>query len=116
MKIARLYTGKGGHSYFEDVEPDFEMREALGLFTVPVKAKAVFFREIAPGYRYTWHTVLCREYVVTLSGSAEVEVSSGEKRRFRKGDVLLAEDTRGKGHRTRCTSRTPWRQIFVTLP
>jgi quercetin dioxygenase-like cupin family protein len=116
MKITRIYCGDDGESYFEDIEPDFTMKEALGLFTRPVPAKAVFFREIKPGYRYTWHVVLCREYVVTLSGSAEVEVSSGEKRRFKKGDVLLVEDTGGKGHRTRCTSRTPWRQVFISLP
>ena len=116
MKITRLYTGEGGHSYFEDYEPAFELKEPLGLFTRPIPAKAVFFREIKPGYMYPWHTVLCREYVVTLSGSAEVEVSSGEKRRFKKGDTLLVEDMKGKGHRTRCTSRTPWRQIFITLP
>ena len=29
---------------------------------------------------------------ITLEGRAEIEVSSGEKRRFGKGDVLLAED------------------------
>ncbi|OPY37087.1 MAG: hypothetical protein A4E35_01550 [Methanoregula sp. PtaU1.Bin051] len=116
MKITRLYSGKGGHSYFEDIELEFTMKEDLGLFTEPVGAKAVFFREIPPEYAYTWHTVVCREYVVTLSGSAEIEASSGEKREFAKGDVLLAEDLTGKGHRTRCTSRMPWRQIFVTLP
>jgi len=92
------------------------MKEALGLFTPPVAAKTLFFREIFPEYAYTWHTVLCKEYVVTLSGRAEIEVSSGEKREFKKGDVLLAEDTSGRGHRTRCISKTPWQQIFVTLP
>ncbi len=116
MKITRLYTGQDGHSYFEDKELDFEMKEALGLFTLPVSAKSVFFREIFPKYAYSWHTVLCREYVVTLSGRAEIEASSGEKREFGRGDVLLAEDMTGRGHRTRCTSRTPWRQLFVTLP
>jgi hypothetical protein len=116
MMITRLYSGEGGHTFFEDTEIDFEMREGLGLFSRPIPAKAVFFREIMPGYRYSWHTVLCREYVVTLSGSAEIEVSSGEKRRFGKGDVLLAEDLTGRGHRTRCTGRIPWRQLFATLP
>jgi hypothetical protein len=116
MKITRLYTGPDKLSAFEDISPDFELKEPLGLFTRPIPAKAVFFREIQPGYTYPWHIVLCREYVITLSGSAEIEAGTGEKRKFRKGDILLAEDTSGKGHRTRCTSRTPWRQIFVTLP
>jgi quercetin dioxygenase-like cupin family protein len=79
-------------------------------------AKAVFFREIPPGYVYPWHTAVCREYVVTLNGQAEIEAGSGEKRRFGKGDVLFAEDVAGKGHQTRFIGTKPWRQIFVTLP
>jgi mannose-6-phosphate isomerase-like protein (cupin superfamily) len=78
--------------------------------------RQVFFREIQPGYKYTWHTVVCREYVVTIDGRAEIEAGSGEKRRFGKGDVLLAEDMSGGGHRTRALGKKPWRQIFITLP
>lgn len=116
MKITHLAAGPDGLSYFEDIEIDFEMKESLGLFTPPIGAKTVFFREIEPGHFNPWHNVVCREYVVTLSGQAEIEVSTGEKRRFGKGDVLFAEDTSGKGHQTRCISKSPWRQIFVTLP
>ena len=38
MKITRLYAQKDGHSYFEDTGLDFEMKEALGLFTRPIPA------------------------------------------------------------------------------
>ena len=116
MKITRLYTGRDNHSYFEDIEVPLDPKGPLGLFSEPVGAKAVFFREIPPGYVYPWHNVVCREYVVTLDGQAEIEAGSGEKRRFVKGDVLLAEDIVGKGHQTRAIGRKPWRQIFVTLP
>jgi hypothetical protein len=34
-------------------------------------------------------------------------VSDGEKRIVRAGDVLLVEDTTGKGHRNRCLSPGP---------
>lgn len=54
--------------------------------------------------------------MITLDGQAEIEVGSGEKRRFGKGDVLLAEDITGKGHQTWAIGRKPWQQIFVTLP
>ena len=116
MKIIRLYTGPDEHSYFEDIEIPLESKGPLGFFTDPIGAKAVFFREIPPGYEYTWHTVVCREYVVTIGGQAEIEVGNGEKRRFGRGDVLLAEDVTGMGHRTRAVGKKPWRQIFVTLP
>jgi hypothetical protein len=116
VKISRLYNGPENLSCFEDIEIDLASKAPLGLFSQPVGAKAVFFREIPPGYHYTWHNVLCREYVVTLEGQAEIEAGSGEIRRFGKGDVLLAEDMTGKGHRTRSIGRKVWRQIFVTLP
>ena len=116
VKITRLYNGPDNHSCFEDIEIDLESKGPLGLFSEPASAKAVFFREIPPGYEYPWHNVVCREYVVTIEGQAEIEVGSGEKRRFGRGDVLLAEDLTGMGHRTRGIGRKPWRQIFVTLP
>jgi hypothetical protein len=116
VKITRLYTGMDDRSHFEEIEVPFEPREDFGQFTLPEPAKAVFFREIPPGYVYTWHNVVCREYVVMIDGSAEIEAGGGEKRIFRKGDVLLAEDTTGQGHRTRVLGKTTWRQMFVTLP
>jgi hypothetical protein len=115
LKITRLFTGPDGISCFEDIEVPLRSKGPLGLFSELTAAKAVFFREIPPGYFYPWHNVVCEEYVVTLSGSAEIEAGTGEKRRFSKGRVLLAGDMTGKGHRTRCTSKTPWRQLFVTL-
>lgn len=116
MKITRLYSGTDNQSHFEEIEVPFESRADFGLFTLPEPAKAVFFREIPPGWTYAWHNVVCREYVVMLDGEAEVEVGSGERRVFLKGDVLLAEDLTGQGHRTRVLGKRVWRQMFVTLP
>jgi quercetin dioxygenase-like cupin family protein len=116
MQITRLYTGTDNQSHFEDIEVPFEPRGDFGLFTLPEPAKAVFFREIAAGYVYSWHNVVCREYVVVIDGTVEIETGNGEKRVFRKGDVLLAEDTAGQGHRTRVIGKKTWRQVFITLP
>ena len=116
MKVTRLSTGPDNRSFFEEIEVPFESREDFGLFTLPEQAKAVFFRESPPGWVYSWHNAVCREYVITIDGEAEIEVGSGEKRLFRKGDVLLAEDLTGQGHRTRVLGKKIWRQVFVTLP
>jgi hypothetical protein len=116
MKITRLYTGTDNQSHFEEIEVPFESRGGFGLFTIPEPAKSIFFREIPPVWEYAWHNVVCREYVVTIDGEAEIEVGSGEKRVFRRGDVLLAEDLVGQGHRTRVVGNKVWRQVFVTLP
>jgi uncharacterized cupin superfamily protein len=116
MKVTRLSAGPDNRSYFEDIEVPFESRGDFGLFTYPEPAKSVFFREIPPGWDYAWHNVVCREYVIMIDGEAEIEVGSGEKRVFRKGDVLLAEDSTGQGHRTRVLGDKVWLQVFVTLP
>jgi quercetin dioxygenase-like cupin family protein len=116
MKIIRIFTGADDCSHFEDLEVPFESRGNFGLFSLPEPAKAVFFREIPPGWEYAWHTVVCREYVVMIAGKAEIGVGSGEKRLLLPGDVLLAEDTTGQGHRTRVIGKKPWRQVFITLP
>jgi hypothetical protein len=115
MRITRLYTGKDNQSHFDEIEIQLESRGLLGFFTEPIGVKAFFFREVSAKYHYTWHNVVCREYVITLEGRAEIEVSSGEKRRFGKGDVLLAEDISGQGHKTRVIGKKPWRQAFITL-
>lgn len=116
MKIIRLYTGTDDCSHFEEIEVPFESRGDFGLFSLPEPAKAFFFRQIPPGWTYAWHNVVCREYVVILEGEAEIEAAGGEVRVFRKGDVLLAEDTTGQGHRTRVLGKKKWRQMFITLP
>lgn len=116
MKITRLYTGSDNESHFEEIDMPLEDREEFGRFSIPQRLKALFFREIPPGWHYTWHNVVCREYVIMLEGSAEIETGCGEKRVFRKGDVLLAEDCAGRGHRTRVIGKKPWRQAFITLP
>ena len=36
-----------------------------------------------------------------LSGACEVETSDGNVKRFGPGDIILLEDTWGKGHRSR---------------
>ena len=46
---------------------------------------------------------------------AEVTVSDGERREFGAGDVLLLEDTEGRGHRTRTTSEGVRRTPFIPL-
>jgi hypothetical protein len=52
---------------------------------------------------------------VLLDGEIEICTSTGEKRTF-GGDVLLVEDTTGKGHQTRQLSPGTRRSLFITLP
>jgi hypothetical protein len=50
-----------------------------------------------------------------LEGTVEIEVGAGTTRRFGPGDILLAEDTTGRGHRSRTVNQQVRRSIFIPL-
>ena len=64
-----------------------------------------------PGYVLDWHCAPRRQYSISLSGLAEIEVGDGTVARVGPGDVVLAEDLTGQGHVTRVvgTSRASTR-------
>ena len=51
--------------------------------------------------------------MVTLSGESEVELEDGKKIRFGPGNILLAEDTTGRGHISRLSQGTI--NLFIPL-
>ncbi len=60
------------------------------------------------------HNSPCRQFVVWLSGGAEIGTSDGVTHRFEAGDVLLADDTGGVGHSFRFTG--PGKPLILVLP
>ena len=72
-------------------------------------------RSEAPAGRVSdWHTAPRRQYVITLSGQGELEVSGGKKIPVGPGHIELVEDTTGKGHITR--NFGPEDRIALTIP
>lgn len=115
MKITRLYTGSDGESHFDEIEIPLEDSGDIGVMSPLQEATGIIFRETGPDYNYDWHTVPQRQYVITLSGAVDIEVGDGTVKRFGPGDILLAEDTTGKGHCSRAVNAQPRKSIFVTL-
>jgi hypothetical protein len=113
MKVIRLYTGSDQRSHFEEKELSFggEKIETTELQA----ASGVVFRRAPVGHVIDWHPAPRRQYVVTLSGSWEIECSDGAKRLFKPGDVMLAEDLTGKGHVSRDVGIVPHSFMTVTL-
>ena len=116
MNITRVYATPDGESHFEDVEVPLRDAGEIGALSDAVPAREVVFRETAPDYDYDWHPAPQRQYIALLDGQIEIETSDGERRQFQGGDVLLVEDTHGRGHRTRTTDGRRRRSVFVTLP
>ncbi|PYK18418.1 MAG: hypothetical protein DME55_06780 [Verrucomicrobia bacterium] len=62
-----------------------------------------------------WHIAPHVEYVITLSGTIEFTTREGETFELRPGEVLLAADTSGTGHRWRLIDDQPRRHLYVEL-
>jgi uncharacterized cupin superfamily protein len=111
MRFTRLYTDDG-QSRLEECTFNLE-REGVEQMEHLMAPHALTINETDPGHQYDWHNAPQRQWVFTLSGEIEVELRDGTKQRFRAGDVILAEDTTGDGHRTRVVSAEPWRCAYV---
>src|SRR4051794_29991407 len=113
MKVTRIALTSDGGSRFDDLEIELSDAGQFGRMSEPHAVSAVVFRENEPTYNDDWHCAPRRQFIVLLDGEIEVEVTSGQKRRFVGGDVILVEDTTGTGHRTRTVSQGPRRSLFL---
>ena len=114
--VTRIYSDSNGDSRFEDVEVPLEEAGSIGRLSQTMPATGVIFREVEPAYDYDFHVAPRKQYILLLDGAIEIETSLGAKRVFRAGEVLLVEDTTGKGHKTRNLEPVKRRSVFITLP
>lgn len=115
MKISRIYSDADGETHFGDVEIPLHFSGEIGLLSMFQKATGIIFRETPEDYDFVWHNSPRRQYVIILEGAVDFTVSNGEARRFAGGDVVLLEDTSGKGHYSRTVKGQRRKSIFVTL-
>jgi quercetin dioxygenase-like cupin family protein len=111
----RLFTGDDGESHFTDGRVELGPSDGPSARSEVAGANTVSFEESARGASLSWHNAPERQYVITLSGTLEFETRRGERFTIAPGDVLLAEDTTGGGHRWRLVDDQPWRRVYVAL-
>ncbi len=116
FQVTRVYSDSNGDSHFEDVEIPLNESGSVGRLLEVLPANGVVFREVEPSYNWNFHTAPQKQYIILLDGEIEIETSLGEKRIFKAGEVLLVEDTTGKGHKTRNLQPIKRKSIFITLP
>ena len=118
-RIIRVYTGDDGRSHLEEIplslRPFVDTEGAYGEGTPLQNATGITFRLSPPGYILNWHCAPRRQYTITLSGEAEIEVGDGTVKRIGPGDVVLAEDLTGQGHITRVVGQQPRLSAVVPL-
>jgi hypothetical protein len=110
IKMTRIYTGNDGLSHAEEIS----MKLSGGGVSDMIKASGAQFSRRPPGPASDWHVGPRRQFVITLSGRAELEVAGGKKVAVAPGHITLIEDTTGKGHITQ--NLGPDDRIVVTIP
>jgi quercetin dioxygenase-like cupin family protein len=113
VTMTRLYTGPDGQTHGEKIEAKFTASNTNEVFKLMGITGGELHRA-APGTVIDWHTAPRRQYVITLSGQAEIEVAGGKKFTVGPGDIDLVEDTMGKGHITRVIGNEE--RITLQLP
>lgn len=119
FQYTRIFSDSEGVSHFASETVRFHVLDPSP-YTPPMVASEVtastgfFFVSVDPGGHTDWYNATRKQFVVTLRGEVEIEVSDGEVRRFGPGSVLLAEDIDGRGHKTRVLSAGP--AFGIALP
>lgn len=118
-KIWRVYSGSDGKSHIAeepmDMKPFKDVEGSHGEGTPMQPASGIAFRVFPPGYVLNWHRAPRRQYSITLSGRAEIEVGDGTIAQVGPGDIVLAEDLTGQGHVTRVVGDQPRLSAIVPL-
>jgi quercetin dioxygenase-like cupin family protein len=113
IRCVRMWTGEDGDSLFEEgsIELAAGMRgDSVGK---AIPAVELSFQETRSGGSFEWHEDPVPRFVISLSGTLEFETKSGAKFTIRPGDVLLAQDNSGTGHKWRLIGDDPWRRAYV---
>ena len=121
LKYHRFYNDTSGESHLDEVEVKQSLAEAAppappllvsafnpafqwGFFSVPV------------GWFGDWHPAPARQFMILLTGAVDVMTSDGSVLQMRSGDIVLLEDTGGRGHKSRNVSDGVSHYFVTRLP
>jgi hypothetical protein len=116
FQVIRVYSDSNGDTRFENISIPLTDAGEIGRLSEGFPVSSIIFREVDGSYDYNFHRAPQRQYLILTDGGIEIETTLGEKRQFEAGEVLLLEDTDGKGHRTRNLQPKKRRSVFITLP
>ena len=115
IRCVRIWTGNDGNSHFEEGVIDLMEGERGDSLTTSVEVTGLSFQETRTGGSFEWHKDPIPRFVITLSGTLEFETRGGQTFVIRPGDILLAQDNTGTGHRWKLIGDEPWRRAYVVF-
>ena len=115
MRIHNLYTDARGESHFRDIEVEWTSESPSGKLSERLAATGIIFRQVPAAYDLDWHPAPRRQYIINLDAGVKITASDGEARVIGAGEVILVEDTTGKGHLSQAIEEKVRHCIFVPI-
>ena len=106
IKAYKLCTGADNASHVLHGTIDQNMRNDV---------TSIHFKQSPAHASYDWHNDPEPQYVITLSGTLAFATRNGETFTLHPGEVLIAEDNTGTGHRWNMVDDQPWSRGYVVL-
>ncbi len=107
IKTIRLFNLPDGSCTFE---------EGFLPNATTVDARGFFAQTRIEAYQRVAHPAPRRQFVVTLQGTLEFEVTNGDTFIIQPGILLIAEDVNGPGHTWRLKDGDAWHRLYIPLP
>ena len=115
MRIHNLSVDDKGESHFRDIEVEWAEQINFSRQSKRLPATGIIFRETSPDYDLDWHPAPRRQYIINLDAGVQITASDGETRVIGAGEVMLVEDTTGKGHLSKAVDGKVRNCIFVAV-
>jgi len=122
LSYARIYIGEDNETHLDDVKVSFDYKaydKDIPKVWVSqnelMNAKSLHLMSMPAGWDgRNWDPTPARQFIIPLSGEMELQASDGKTRTFAPGDILLVENTKGKGHASRMVSSSLG--VFAVIP
>jgi len=115
MRIHNLYTDQNGESHFRDIDVEWVEERRTSQLSKRIPVDGIIFRKTPGEYDLDWHPAPRRQYIVNLDAGVQITASDGEAREIGAGEVILVEDTTGKGHLSKSLTGELRHSIFIAL-
>ena len=121
LKYHRFYSDSSGESHLDEVDVKQTLVQAAPpapplLVSVFNPASTYGFFSVPAGWVGDWHPAPARQFMILLSGKLEALTSDGGVLLMESGDILLLEDTWGRGHRSKNIGSSVCHFFVARLP